>query len=59
MMIVSKPIYDKIKNVFDTTTTGKKDYIRYSDVLSTQLWLQSLGEPLLTDHNPVLIRIPF
>ena len=58
MMIVSKPIYDKIKSVFDTTKTGKKDYITYSDVLSTQLWLQSLGEPLLVDHNPALMRVP-
>ena len=59
MMIVSKPIYDKIKSVFDTTKIGTKDYIRYSDVLSTQLWLQALGEPLLTDHNPALMRVPF
>jgi hypothetical protein len=58
-MIVSSKIYNKIKSVFDTNITiPKKSYIIYSDVLSTQLWIQSLGEPILVDHNPIILRIP-
>ena len=57
--IVSKPIYDKIKSVFDTNITiPKKPYIRFSDVLSAQLWIETLGEPILVDHNPIILRIP-
>ena len=57
--IVSDPIYDKIKTINNTTDiTAKKDYITYSDVLSTQLWILSIGEPILVDHNPIICRIP-
>ena len=59
-MIVSDKIYDAIKTKNNTTDiTMKKDYITYSDVLSTQFWILSLGESLLVDHNPVICRIPF
>lgn len=58
-MIVSEPIYNAIKTTNDTTDiTVKKDYITYSDVLSTQFWILSLGESLLVDHNPLICRIP-
>lgn len=57
--IVSSSIYNKIKNVFNTDVNiPNKDYARFSDVLSTQFWIESLGEPLLVDHNPLIIRIP-
>ncbi len=57
--IVSSNIYNRIKKVFDTNLTiPKKQYIIFSDVLSTQLWLQSIGEPILVDHNPIILRIP-
>ena len=57
--IVSSSIYNKIKNVFNTDVNiPNKDYARFSDVLSTQYWIESLGEPLLVDHNPLIIRIP-
>jgi predicted extracellular nuclease len=57
-MIISDKIYTAIKRKNDTTTPNKKDYITYSDVLSTQLWLLSLGESILVDHNPIILRIP-
>jgi predicted extracellular nuclease len=57
--IVSSSIYNKIKNLFNTDINiPNKDYARYSDVLTTQFWIESLGEPLLVDHNPLSIRIP-
>jgi predicted extracellular nuclease len=58
-MIVSEPIYNAIKTKNSTSdVTVKKDYITYSDVLSTQFWILSLGESLLVDHNPLICRIP-
>ena len=57
--IVSSNIYNRIKNVFNTDVNiPNKEYIRYSDVLSTQFWIESIGEPLLVDHNPFVLRIP-
>ena len=57
--IVSSSIYNKIKNEFDTDVNiPNKAYARFSDFLSTQFWIESLGEPLLVDHNPLIIRIP-
>lgn len=57
--IVSSRIYNKIKNTFKTDVDiPNKDYVSFPDVLSTQYWIESLGEPILVDHNPLCIRIP-
>lgn len=57
--IVSSKIYNKIKNTFKTDVDiPNKDYISFPDVLSTQYWIESLGEPILVDHNPLCLRIP-
>jgi len=59
-MVVSHNIYNKIKTKNDTTNVNiNKEYITFSDVLSTQFWILSLGESLLVDHNPAICRIPF
>jgi len=58
-VIVSDKIYNSIKTKNDTTNIlANKDYITFSDVLSTQFWILSLGESLLVDHNPAICRIP-
>jgi uncharacterized protein len=58
-IVVSEKIYNTIKTKNDTTNIlANKDYISFSDVLSTQFWILSLGESLLVDHNPGICRIP-
>jgi len=58
-MFVSPPLYNKITSVFNTDVNiPNKPYVKYSDVLSCQFWIQTLGEPLLTDHNTLCVRIP-
>lgn len=59
-IIVSSNLYNKIQNAFDTRIDiPKKPYATFPDVLSTQYWIESLGEPLLVDHNPFCVRIPY
>lgn len=58
-IIVSIPLYEKIKNVFETDVNiPNKPYIKFSDVLTSQFWIQKIGEPILTDHNTLCARIP-
>lgn len=58
-IIVSIPLYQKITNVFETDVNiPNKPYIKFSDVLTSQFWIQKIGEPILTDHNTLCARIP-
>lgn len=58
-IIVSEPLYQKIKNIFETDVMiPNKQYIKFSDILTSQLWIQKIGEPVLTDHNTLCARIP-
>lgn len=58
-IIVSLPLYHKIINVFKTDVNiPNKPYIKFSDVLTSQFWIQKIGEPILCDHNTLCARIP-
>jgi 2',3'-cyclic-nucleotide 2'-phosphodiesterase/3'-nucleotidase/5'-nucleotidase len=58
-MFISPSLYNKITSVFNTNVNiPNKPYIKFSDVLSCQFWLENIGEPILTDHNTLCARIP-
>ena len=58
-MFISPPLYNKITSVFNTDVNiPNKPYIKFSDVLTCQFWIQKIGEPQLTDHNTLCARIP-
>lgn len=58
-MFISPPLYNKITSNFDTNVNvPNKPYIKFSDVLTCQFWIQNIGEPVLTDHNTLCTRIP-
>jgi len=58
-VFISPPLYNKITSAFNTDVNiPNKPYIKFSDVLTCQFWLQTIGEPLLTDHNTLCARIP-
>lgn len=58
-MFISPSLYNKITSVFNTNVNiPNKQYIKFSDVLSCQFWIQKIGEPILTDHNTLCARIP-
>lgn len=58
-MFISPPLYNKITSVFNTDVNiPNKQYVKFSDVLSCQFWIQKIGEPILTDHNTLCARIP-
>jgi predicted extracellular nuclease len=58
-VIVSEPLYHKITNVFQTDVNiPNKPYIKFSDILTSQFWIEKIGEPILFDHNTLCARIP-
>jgi hypothetical protein len=58
-MFISPSLYNKITSVFNTNVNiPNKEYIKFSDVLSCQFWIEKIGEPILTDHNTLCARIP-
>lgn len=58
-MFISPSLYNKITSVFNTNVNiPNKPYIKFSDVLSCQFWIEKIGEPILTDHNTLCARIP-